>query len=295
MRYINNQQLQTKLPTNWQTKVERKLNKIKGMTPNDRRNAIASPSSSNIWSELKDALAELSHGKCWYCETRISRSDKEVDHYRPKNAVWECSDHPGYWWLAFDWKNFRLSCSFCNQYRNSEATPANRQAIKTGKGTQFPLLDEARRVFEECEAFALVKERPILLDPTVPTDPRLLTFDIDGMAKPAKSENYPDDHQRARDSIIIYHLNHPEIKERRQKDICNKVKQLVGEGDFYYDSWLLSQETDGSAWKGYLEVLSKLLDMLHENSEYSAAAKATLKAYRNRKKHVWVRELLDAS
>jgi len=294
MRYINNQQLRAKLPADWQAKVERKLNEIREMTPEERSKAI--DNARGIWAELKNILAELSHGKCWYCETQIVRNDMEVDHYRPKKAIWGYPNHHGYWWLAFDWRNYRLSCTFCNQIRNVEATESDRQTIKTGKGTQFPLLDETKRVFEECNTAALTQEYPVLLDPTLAADPKLLTFDPDGMARPAKQQQqFPFEYRKARDSIIIYHLNRPEIKERRQKDICNRVEQLVEQGDIYYDLWRESNETNMVAWKGYNDVLQKLEDMLHERSEYSSAAKAALKAYRNREKHPWVEELLDAS
>ena len=39
---------------------------------------------SKIWRDLKNALADLSHDKCWYCEVKQERSDNAVDHFRPK-------------------------------------------------------------------------------------------------------------------------------------------------------------------------------------------------------------------
>ncbi len=68
-----------------------------------------------VWSDrrIKNALEEKSHRKCWYCEAREKRSDRHVDHYRPKNRVHGTS-HGGYWWLAFDYRNYHLACTYCN-------------------------------------------------------------------------------------------------------------------------------------------------------------------------------------
>ena len=74
---------------------------------------------STLWSDIKEDLAALSFGKCWYCESRENRSDLTVDHFRPKNKVKECSSHYGYWWLAFCPLNYRYACDLCNSFQGS--------------------------------------------------------------------------------------------------------------------------------------------------------------------------------
>ncbi len=34
-----------------------------------------------------------------------------------RGSVLENSENEGYWWLAFDWKNYRYFCTWCNQRR----------------------------------------------------------------------------------------------------------------------------------------------------------------------------------
>ncbi|WP_085807528.1 HNH endonuclease [Roseovarius albus] len=73
---------------------------------------------------VREALREMFHGKCAYCESKIAGSqDTDVEHYRPKKGVSEAAaagiDHPGYWWLAMVWENLVLSCQHCNQTRSS--------------------------------------------------------------------------------------------------------------------------------------------------------------------------------
>jgi hypothetical protein len=91
------------------------------------------------WSDFKEFLAEAQHEKCGYCEMRVGNQAGDVDHFRPKGAIWALLEDPdtwgrerryrsnvvgrkrrvlcefGYWWLAYDWSNYVLSCLVCNQ------------------------------------------------------------------------------------------------------------------------------------------------------------------------------------
>jgi hypothetical protein len=72
-----------------------------------------------LWAELKQIfLSELFHDKCAYCEgNHASGYPAHVEHYRPKLLVTEgrlSIDHPGYFWLAYEWENLLLSCAHCN-------------------------------------------------------------------------------------------------------------------------------------------------------------------------------------
>src|SRR5205823_9338448 len=97
-----------------------------------------------IWAELKPYLALLSHEKCWYCESIQESSDMHVDHFRPEGRIADEGSHgPGYWWLAFDWHNFRLSCTYCNTLRSE-----GDRAPSGGKADRFPLWEEARRCLD---------------------------------------------------------------------------------------------------------------------------------------------------
>src|SRR2546427_6293988 len=97
------------------------------------------------------------------------------------------------------------------------------------------------------------------------------------------------EYQRAQISIEIYHLNRSIIKNRRQFIVCNKVKQLIEEGDNFY--LLMTMENSIAAQEGYNRVVETLLKMVDEYAEYSAAAKSVLRLHRD---HEWVEELLSA-
>src|SRR4051794_1771095 len=69
------------------------------------RDGSAHKVSRSIYAhgEVKRALEELFYGKCVYCETDLHRWDWDVEHFRPKGRVFERSDHPGYFWICYDW------------------------------------------------------------------------------------------------------------------------------------------------------------------------------------------------
>lgn len=111
-------------------------------------NKVAKPdfketAKTKVWTELKKYLFDnVFHQKCAYCETRGVGFYPDAEHFRPKSSVANLDgngkrfkprcklpdgriiDHPGYFWLAFHWRNLVPSCETCN--------------TGAGKGTLFP-------------------------------------------------------------------------------------------------------------------------------------------------------------
>ena len=134
-------------------------------------------------------------------------------------------------------------------------------------------------------------EEPELLNPVVASDPLLLTFDEDGTTRPAKNQaHYPKEYKRAETSINVYHLNRAKLKNARRFYVCRVVAQLVKEGDEFL--LLGAVENSVAARQGYNKVVERLSLMIDGQAQYSAAARAVLKMYRNRE---WVDDLLTAS
>ena len=109
--------------------------------------------------DVKDCLISAQHGKCCYCEGRIGAHDYgDVEHYRPKAAVRQdkISEklYPGYYWLAYCWKNLYFSCRKCNQ----------------NKSIFFPLVDPEKQARSHHDNIA--KEETLLLDPSGVDNPR---------------------------------------------------------------------------------------------------------------------------
>ena len=267
MRHINLERVT--LPDGWEQKAQQALDDIKELPPEERRRTIGT--KSRIWQELKDTLKAQSHGKCWYCESREIRSYTAVDHFRPKNGVTECPHHDGYWWLAFDWKNYRLSCTLCNSLSTDPAT-----GTVSGKHDHFPLVDETKRAYAPSDNIDL--EEPVLLDPSDAFDAGLLWFEPDGRVVPKYDDGYPVPHMRASQSIKLFHLNHVELTEQRLT-VCHNVRKLVNDGDRFLNECLTGSRT---AKYGFTRVIETLQEMTNEEAEYSATARAMLLGYRDR-------------
>jgi hypothetical protein len=153
------------------------------------------------WGKLKPWLLALSDGKCWFTEARDIASHLDVEHYRPKKAARNIkgSERDGYWWLAFDYMNFRIA-----------GTVPNRK-----KGAWFPLrYGSVRSKFtRRCE----YDEIPHFLDPTNAHDVTLLAFDEEGKAIPAPGVSRWDFIRVRRTVERLKLTEHQALAEERRK------------------------------------------------------------------------------
>jgi hypothetical protein len=208
----------------------------------------------------------------------------DVDHFRPKKRIEECKDHSGYWWLAFDCFNFRLSCSYCNRAH----TPKN--DIKRGKHDHFPLAKNSDWCKEEEDRDTFDNEMFLLLDPTVRKDPDLLWFLPGGLIEARNQDRDSLEYQRAKISIEIYYLDAPELIDARGKHHYY-IKSLLKDIDGYIKAMDDAQSEDDKASlrKSIADNLEHLYNSVQVNAEYSAVAIETIRSTGQK----WVRELVQ--
>lgn len=280
MIYVDNRNIRR--PAGWDRRAARAAYAVARLPRNQRNDAI--DDRQRIWAALKPTLAKLSHRKCWYCETRQDRSHMHIDHFRPKGKVWEDSspNSAGYWWLAFDWRNFRFVCTLCNVPARDPDTGELR-----GKGTHFPLRSDVMRCHLPHQP--LRRERPVLLDPTCAADPGLLWFNEEGRAQsnPSKARSHWE-RRRVSATIDIYNLNDPALIDRRL-DVVRECKRLVHWADV---AWLHLDKDLAGVDKLFEEAKEQLSQRLSPQAEYSVTARATLMALRSHKRP-WLDNLLD--
>ncbi len=139
------------------------------------------------WSEIKDVFVRLQQGKCGFCEKRLEDGDLElhenvgayeqdVEHFRPKKAVddWQphadlgfpvnCGNPAGYFALAYDLRNYLISCKTCNSKFKRNGFPIEGTQGKSN-ATDVANLNS--------------KEQPLLVNPvdSQDVDPaKILTF-----------------------------------------------------------------------------------------------------------------------
>jgi hypothetical protein len=183
--------------------------------------------NSRLWTEIRDWLLELSHGKCWYSEAKELCSFYDIDHFRPKKQARNLDGtvRGGYWWLAFDWRNYRVAGSVCNRPNKSEDGEAR------GKADAFPLLD--RSPVAGGPEDDISAEIIYLLDPADPDDPILMTFNEAGEPVSASSDRWST--ARVELTIKLFHLDHQPLIDARKKVwtrcrlLLNRIQSLMHE------------------------------------------------------------------
>ena len=173
------------------------------------------------------ALERLCDRKCAYCEAPAPASTSwDVEHYRPKGRVSERADHPGYYWLAYDWDNLLLSCELCNRRRRDRPTWEQAEPGPAGgKVDRFPLADEATRAMSP--GHDLEAEARLLLDPTRDEPESHVTFALTGHAVARAGS------AMGTASIDVYHLNRRRLRSARQVQIAlalGLIERLTRDG-----------------------------------------------------------------
>ncbi len=175
------------------------------------------------------------YGKCAYCETYIHDFQHgDMEHFRPKGGVTDENDapviaiddngnplldeegksktHPGYYWLAYDWKNLLPSCTVCNE-------PKTINEKKVGKHNRFPVNGNHAQCPDDIET-----EKPLLINPASgreDDDPkRHLTIDTNtGVAYHLT--------QRGKTCIDIFGLNIRDQLVRDRKRAISEVRAQI--------------------------------------------------------------------
>ncbi|HSF83472.1 MAG TPA: hypothetical protein VLA49_19695 [Anaerolineales bacterium] len=163
-------------PPDFPTSVATAKNEIEGKIKSPGASTGSSDSKKKVslkfpdlWKKYKAEFSKAQFGKCGYCEILVIVGQPgDIEHYAPKGEVWEYNpqepgeERPdlatvagrkpkklakqGYWWLAYEWSNYLLSCIVCNQY---------------WKGAIFPVAENVRKLPPVKE----VEETPLLLNP----------------------------------------------------------------------------------------------------------------------------------
>jgi uncharacterized protein (TIGR02646 family) len=154
---------------------------------------------------VKTVLRDAQHSKCCFCEGRFeAHAAADVEHYRPKSYVQQSKGsvklYPGYYWLVYDWENLYYCCQVCN---------------RSYKGNLFPLLHPGHRARTHTDN--INDEKPLLLDPGGPEDPRHHLGFREEIAIARTSAG--------RMTIEVVGINRPALVEERLA-LLNELKRL---------------------------------------------------------------------
>ncbi|HEV7518961.1 MAG TPA: hypothetical protein VGR07_21935 [Thermoanaerobaculia bacterium] len=161
------------------------------------------------WNEpdVRGALYAYHGRACAYCQCDLPANDRgDVEHFRPKSI---------YWWLAYEFTNYLLSCSTCNRVH---------------KKSRFPLPSGVAPLAYAARA-QLGQEPCLLVDPTA--DPVEEWMEIN-----LKDDLYPvqphtalavgsTSEQRAQETIRTFKLNENGLLVQQRVDFVNRALRAI--------------------------------------------------------------------
>lgn len=277
MRRVSPERVRRRLPAVWIARANALVAQLVGASVLQRARIIKK--NAPLWSEIKEALWAAGGEKCWYSEVLLPMGEVEVEHFRPKGRL-NGELFPGYWWLAFNWNNYRIASHLANTRRYDRVNSGLR-----GKGGYFPLVGGVRGGFIPAppanDPLCIRCESPLLLDPVNANDVRLITFDQDGLPGPNPFHcNTQPGIDRVRRSIEFYSLDDGILTARRA-DVWKRVlewsdemEQLVSAGE----RAVLNEKEQQRQ-----ETLTNLIaDAIDQSAEFSSVAIAALQVRGNR-------------
>ena len=185
------------------------------------------------WKPAKEQLLAETGNKCAYCEaptTVVAFGD--VEHYRPKSI---------YWWLAYCYDNYLVSCQICNQRFKKDDFPIQNQRMQkptiTRNTTDNSIAVQAGTIAPdplnqgEVDNFICLhqQERPLLLNPYFDEPSNYFAWRADDVLREVEITSDLENLQIeiivqsesseiesiATASIEFYGLNRKELKSRR--------------------------------------------------------------------------------
>lgn len=216
--------------------------------------------NSSVIAKLKD----IYKSKCAYCEAY--EPEPEIEHYRPKKQVTDAKNHPGYYWLCYEWSNLLPVCHDCNK----QGSKGNRFPIQ-GQRQLLPKMKNGNINLKENRLTSKslsVLETPLILNPEFPGYDPFDYFKIN-----AEGEFLPNalpptlEYRKAINTIESLRLNRDKLQLIVRKREIHYLMERI--------KWILYKYLNGDYTKtqyedSFLEILIeiKAKSRLTASSEY---------------------------
>jgi hypothetical protein len=241
----------------WLDKAKKLTDALRATDEDGRREILAK--NDKVWRELLAELLKASNNKCWYSENTIAGSHVDVDHFRPKSSAknLDGTEREGYWWLAFDYRNYRAAGSIVNRDLKNHMFPLR-------DGSVICLLDGN-----------LDDEQPYFLDPTKRSDVVLLNFNEEGGI--FCSTNGEWDGQRVEITVKYFKLDNPMLRNLRKskwQECQDLLERIVRQYKLY-------QQGSPTAKGRFEELIEQLRRMKDSDQEFASTVRSFLKVKAN--------------
>lgn len=217
------------------------------------------------WGVTKNQLFIETKGKCAYCEadTKIV-SYGDVEHYRPKSI---------YWWLAYCYDNYLVSCAICNQVHKKDKFPTlNTRMLGLDISSETtneeinllanrlnpdPLTETEGLEYDDFKSLHLI-ERPLLINPYYENPEDFFAYEADDILKevsiiPLRDEAIPF----VEASVNIYGLNRRELLDLRYRHFL------------WYDTFCSALNDKGISLTTQQRVEMAIREMMSQNAVFS--------------------------
>lgn len=188
--------------------------------------------------EVENALKQLFHNKCAYCDNALLESYTNsqgygvIDHFRPKTDAMNTDgsfDPLHYWWLAYEWKNLYPVCNTCQKYKRNN----------------FPILGDQRAdILGDVST-----ESTLLLDPCNPDDFLEAHIGYDREKAIPLTE-------KGANTIRVLGLNRKELIYQRQSALF-QLENALKEGHYVHDLIIMGSPFLACKWANYKKELFK--------------------------------------
>lgn len=251
MRYIDLYRIEPSSPKiqQWSVKAKRAFEELSKITSHKERADYLSDHS--LWREFKDILVEEFGAICWYSGSDLANCQNgDVDHFRPKNCSKDINGQTildnGYWWLAYDYYNYRLSCPTCN-----------RSWKGGGKVDYFPIKSGTLPLHPD---LPVESEENVLIDPCCRTDTELIGYNEQGKVIALTSD--PWEKQRVWYSEKIYNLSKFNVERKSVYQRCQLACMFFE----------LAYNTPNATPK-LIDAITSLKQLVDDKAPYSSVAK----------------------
>lgn len=242
-------------PADWVTEADAVTKLLLAASSADERKQILED-NEKLWRDARILgwLRDLFHNKCWYSEASDCVSHDTVDHFRPKGRIKQGPKAPeedGYWWLAFDWKNYRMCGSLLNSKKND----------------LFPICQGPRAVAGDARSLEL--EEYTLIDP-ISDDAGLISFeeDEDGCLVVHAPSCTPDQVQRVESTVRFLGLNTRDKLNKKRRDTWDAASSHIAD----FESASSSSAARALAALLQREAKKRLREMIRYEAEFSSVA-----------------------
>lgn len=175
---------------------------------------LAFPDHWNRSPDVRGALYAMHGWCCGFCSSFLPLNDRgDVEHFRPKAKVTEDSTHSGYWWLAYNFENYLLSCSRCNS---------------SCKGNYFPLMPGGKRITYDSR-LSISAEPRLLINPTLDPIEEWITVKWNDTLCPIEAKEGLDPYNKAQVEYILnlFRINIEIRLVNDRKEVRNQVNDAL--------------------------------------------------------------------